>query len=126
MPEHVATRNRKIRQEELRAKFQGVQYIKQLEDSAKEYDKIIAEIDKATKVKQRLTAKDKEKRLQVNMTLDALKLKLDVVKAKIDLNLRRLKFVVPELKGVELTDPDGNNPLNPLVSIIQKALAEDK
>lgn len=118
--------NRQVRQDELRAKFQGVQYIKHLDELAKEYTKVRKELDKATAIKQRLTAKDREQKRDINETLNVIRLKLDVIKQQVDLEIRRLKFVVPELRAVELTDSEGDNPLNPLVRVLQQALAEGK
>ncbi len=44
-------------------------------------------------------------------------------KVQIDTRLRMLKFVVPELKSVELTDPNGDNPLGQLADALRNAVS---
>lgn len=120
-----AVRNKQLRQEELRKKLQGLEYIRQLELCAKEYDSIIDDLNKAKTAKAKLTRKDKEELAMISMKLDILAAKRDTLKQKVDLNLRRLKFVLPELKAVELSDPEGNSPLAGLVGTLRDLLGED-
>jgi hypothetical protein len=119
----AATRAKKIKiiqKEAIRAKFKGIEYVRQLELCHKEYEKTFAAMASARKKK--LTAKDKEELVVIANQLDCLKLGLDIIKAKVDLNIRRLKFVIPELKSTELVDPNGENPLAPLAEFLKEAL----
>ena len=77
--------------------------------------------------KKRLTVKDKDKLRMLRMTLDIHNSELQVLKVRIDLNIRRLKFVLPELRSIAITDEDGNNPLATLgmaLSQLTKSLTD--
>lgn len=88
------TKIKDAQRDELRNKFKGIEYIRQLEQSAKDYDA--------------LHKKAKGKRVGL-IDRDILKLQIDIIKAKVDLNLRRLKFVLPELKAISFEDGDGKS-----------------
>ena len=122
MAETTASKRRAIRQEELREKLKGLEYIRKLDMLAKDYDQVRKEIDKAAKAKLRLNKDDRKRLTEINQQLNVLKFKVDVIQKQIDLEIRRLKFVLPELKAMELSDPKGENPLSPLVEVLSKAL----
>lgn len=88
-----AARIKEVSREELRKKFKGVEYLRQLEQCAKDFDVI------HKKLKQKNAWDNRE----------VLKVQIDVVKAKVDLNMRRLKFVIPELKAMSFEDGDGKS-----------------
>lgn len=111
-------------QRAVREKFQGVEYVNQLEKVAQEYDLIIAATEKATKAK--LTEQDKKNVLVINMQLENLKFRLEALKAKADLNFRRLRFVLPELKSIELSDPEGRNPFADLATALREAVMDEQ
>jgi len=123
-----ANRTQKIRQrlhQELRDKFKGNEYIKQLETCAGDLANLQASM--ATARKKKLTLKDREKIIMLNQTLDIYQMELNVIKTRIDLNIKRLKFVLPELRSIAITDEDGNNPLATLgsaLSQLTKSLSE--
>lgn len=111
-----AQKNRAKAQEDLRSKFKGNQYIVQLAKCYNEYNKILNEVS-LTKTRKskiitsgRIGKKQKEELIAISAKLDCLKLSIDIIKAKVDLNLKRLKFCVPEIKAIELRGEDGNNP----------------
>jgi len=88
-----AARIKEVHREELRKKFKGNEYIRQLELAAKDYDSLYKKVNK------RHTTVDRE----------LYKLQLDIIKAKVDLNIKRLKFVLPELKAISFEDGDGKS-----------------
>lgn len=118
-----AQENRAKRKEELRDKFKVVEYIRQLEEIATEYDQVSKAMDVAVTQKKKLTKKDAEQLQARHHQIEALKFKIEVMRHKQDLNFRRLKFVLPELRSVELTDPQGKNPLGELADAFKEALS---
>jgi len=99
-----ATRVQKIKatqREELRNRMKGNEYIRQLDLCM---EQLTAEY---TKAKGRKT---------VDPNAD---LRIRIIKEKIILNVRRLRFVLPELRSIELSDPQGNNPLAALVHALR-------
>lgn len=107
-PTPRALMRRKEEQDAIRAKFKGIEYARQLDECYKQYDTIHKDLLAAKTRKAKLTKAEREKLLQVRTQIEILNAQRDIVKAKIDLNLRRLKFVLPELKSIELSDPDGS------------------
>lgn len=102
----------------IRAKFKGMEYVRQLELSCAEYDRINADLKKAITHKKTLPKKDAETLFIVRAQIEVLNAQITVQKAKVDLNLRRLKYCVPELKSVELTTPGGENLFDALATAI--------
>jgi uncharacterized protein YwgA len=93
------TRTQKIKAAQydaLRDKMKGIEYIGQMNKS------MIALNKELTKLQRKKILGDGEKNL--------IDTRIKIIKEQINLNLRRLKFVLPELKAVEITDPNGNNP----------------
>lgn len=125
MGSRVATKaeRQRLRREELRDKFKADEYIRQLDIAAAQYDELLAAMDVAVTRKKRLTKKDVEQLNATNQQIEALKFKMDVLKQKCDLNFRRLKFVVPELRSIEMTDPEGKNPLGSLADALRDAVS---
>lgn len=118
----TAARRRQETQDALREKFKGLEYVRQWELSYKEYEdlqkQLISFSEKRIKAKKKLRSKVKKIREKgfdeldtINVELGILSIKMDVIKNKIELNAKRLKFCIPELKSMELTDPNGNSPL---------------
>lgn len=56
---------------------------------------------------------------------NVLRDQLQVTEKLIEHEFRKLKFILPELRSVELTDPHGNNPLTALSAAIQGILGHD-
>jgi len=119
-----AAQNRAIRQESRREQLKAEEYIRQIELVEASYDLAINDLDvlidrrKRVKMKGSLTNDERERITAINKQIEVVKLKLDVYKQKVDLNFRRLKFVLPELKSIELTDPSGRNPFEAFGSIM--------
>lgn len=124
----VASANNRIQKikqtqrEEIRNKFKGIEYVRQLEILGEELTKICKSLDVA--VKKRFTTKDRLELLTIANQIDVLELRLKVIKERINLNLRRLKFVCPELKQVELSDPFGNNPFSSFIEVLKDKLQQ--
>ena len=117
-PDH-RTRVQKIKQataDSIREKLKATTYLNQLSDAAEEYIDIIDNI--ADLKAKRLSAKSAAKLIQIDSQIKIYDLQIKALKGLVDLNLRRLKFVLPELKSVELKDPDGNNPFAQLGNTI--------
>ena len=126
-------KRKKEQQQQIRDKFKGIEYARQLENCYDEYVNLANELSiaaikransqselkkpaaktKAAKAKQDIV-KEKARNdiMLLNAQVDLLRIRIDVIKGKIDLNLRRLKFCLPELKAMELSDPSGKNPLD--------------
>lgn len=109
-----AAENRIIRQEELRKKFQGVEYISQIERDYKELADLSEGVKKAKATK--------SNPLMVSDVIAKADSRAKIIKIKMDTNFRRLKFILPELKSMELTDPNGNNPLDTLGNALVEAV----
>ncbi len=122
MAETRLTVNRRKRNEELRDKFKVAQYIVQMEKCYDEYNNVAKDLAAANTKKAKLTAKEVSEIKLVASQIEILNARVMVTKAKVDLNLRRLKFVLPELRAIELTDGDGGNPLAELSQAIREAV----
>lgn len=120
MPTTRSQKLKKLHRDEVRKKFKGNEYVRQLELCGDQLEELNASLKVATKKK--LTAKDKITVMALNSQISCLELKLKIVKEKINLNLRRLRFVLPELKSVELTDPQGNNPFSGFIDSLKESL----
>ena len=116
--------------EDLRKRFKGQQLILSLEKNYKKYVKLSKEIilTKERKLKLatgRISRVQQKELRSIAVKLDIVKMEMDLIKAQVDLNLRRLKFVLPELKSIELSDPEGNNPMGGFVSLLRESLQKD-
>ena len=117
-------RIRKANADEIRKKFKAKEYIKQLEQSMERLEAIINNLNIANQIKAKLTKKERDKLTLVKNQIDVLMMQRDTIRVQIDLNLRRLKYCVPELKAMELSDPSGNSPLAGL-SELMREIAND-
>lgn len=117
-----AFRIKEVQREEIRKKFKANEYIRQLEQAYKEYETIAKELATA-KIRKKETKGSRDAIAELNTQIDLLRIRLDVIKGKIDLNIKRLKFCVPELKAVELTDGQGNDPFSTFAAAV-KAMSE--
>lgn len=132
-PRTHAQKRRKEARDAIREKFQGIAYSVQLEKIAKEMgtlkDSITKLIKKRVKIKcidnEDRTSKQKSELMECNELLKYMNLKMDILSKQADLNFRRLKFVLPELKAVEISDPSGNNPFETLAAALSAAVQQD-
>jgi len=98
---------RQDRQDDLRELLKGMEYIRELEAISKELTKM----------------GNKLRRLQATGGADSTlvsvaKTRIQVLKLRADINFRRLAKVLPDLRALELTDAEGNNPLQSLMDAI--------
>ena len=108
-------------QEAIRNKFKGIEYARQLDECYKHLDDILKDLQKAKTAKAKLTKKDVLDLSIIRGKIEILNAQRETIKVKIDLNLKRLKFVVPELKSVELSDPNGDNPYSSFTEMLIEA-----
>jgi len=107
-----AAKNRFIRAEELRAKLQADEYLRQWEDAQKKLTRVA---DALRKNRSRYVAEE----------VAAARAEIAALQATIDLNAKRLNKVLPDLKSVELTDPQGENPLATLAAAMQASAGKN-
>lgn len=120
-----AQKIRAVQADAVRKKFKGNEYVRQLECVSGAYTSILNNLEKASIIKARLN-KDELLRISViNAQIDILKLKLNTLQAQADLNFKRLKFVLPELRSIEITDPSGNNPFDTFLLSLKEAIQHD-
>jgi len=98
-----------------------LEYIRQLEICFKDYEKVLKDLSVAKTHKAKLTKKDVDELSTVAMQIDILNMRVMTTKAKVDLNIKRLRFVLPELRAIELTDSIGGNPLGILAEALREA-----
>jgi hypothetical protein len=98
---------RQDRADELRMLLQGQEYLRQLEA-------ITSELVKMGNKLRRL----QNKNVVDSITVSAVKARVQILKLRADINFRRLAKVLPDLRSIELTDVEGNNPLKALVTAI--------
>ncbi len=102
------TRVQKIKaatHEQMRNKFKAMEYIRQLEKSAKDLNDI--------RKKQSLKKNADDHFMLGQQVL--------TIKVLIDLNIKRLKFCLPELKSMEFKDPNGDNPFTTALIALAEA-----
>ena len=107
----------------MRKKFKANQYLTQLEQSYVELDQMAKELEVA-KIQKKKSVGNKAKTAEIAQLIDILQVRMNVLKMKIDLNFKRLKFCVPELKAIELSDPDGNSPMAGFSQMLKEALSK--
>jgi len=112
---------KKAQQDEIRNKFKGIEYVRQLEGCYNEYEQILKDLQKAKTNKAKLTSAERTDLSIARSQIEILSARKEVIKAKVDLNLRRLRFVLPELKSIELSDPDGDNPFDKFIQMMTEA-----
>jgi len=109
------TRIKQTQREEVRKKMKGLEYVRQLELCM---EQLSSEYKKLSNTKMIALANK-----------DVIDLRIRIIREKINLNIRRLKFVLPELKAIELTDADGDNPfakLGAVISELTKGLSDNQ
>ena len=109
-----AQHNRAIRHEQLREKLKGIEYLRQIENDYTELSVLAKEVKDVKNTK--------EDEYKVANTIAKADCRTRILKVKMDTNFRRLKFILPELKSMELTDPNGNNPLDTLGNALAAAV----
>ena len=98
--------NRAARQDQLREMLQGRSYIRQLRGIHSE----LIELGESAK-NLKLAEASSEKpfpRDAFNSEMEKLEMRRKLLKDRTDLNFKKLAKVLPDLKQVEITDPDGN------------------
>jgi hypothetical protein len=128
-PSVRASHNRRVRQDALREKFKAMEYIRQLETDYSELSQIVTKL-KALKAKKLTISQAKAVgRLhdyeQARFDKEILVARKDVVLAKIQTNFRRLKFCIPELKAIQLEDPEGKNPFSDFLNFLVEATKDN-
>jgi len=110
----LAQKRRKEQQDALRLKFKGIEYLRQLDNSQKQLEELRTTVRKA-----RNTESNPNKIAETVAKADSQN---RIIKTQVDLNFRRLAKVLPDLKQVDLTDGDGNNPLGSLAEALAEAV----
>lgn len=104
-----AEANRKMRQDALREKLQGHVYLQQIEKSRKDLDALSMRLHK-------------ERATMTAVEVTAARARIKAIEAVVNLNFRRLAKVLPDLKSLEISDPDGKNPLDALAAALGRAV----
>lgn len=121
----TAKRRSQQEKEDLRKKFKAAEYINQLEFAYAKFEAILEELEDAAmtraKLKKSNTVESRTKIREMASRIDLLRIRLDVIKYQIDLNIRRLRFCLPELKAVEMSDPSGGNPFEAFMTAVHEA-----
>lgn len=104
-----ATLRRQKMQDDVRAKMSAVQYIRSIERIAED---LIQISDSLKRLKKGIDADRASKyHVQINALDKAARIKLSL-----------LRKVLPDLKSLELSDPEGKNPLSPLADVMREAI----
>lgn len=112
-----ATKNREIQREAAREKFKAIEYIRQLEEAGDQLTDIIEQLDIARIKRSKMSDNKAVEYLTLKAQIDILMMRRETIKAKIDLNLRRLKFCLPEYKAIEFVDGSGMPILPPNITV---------
>jgi hypothetical protein len=123
----AATRGQKIRMErheELRKKFKGVEYIRQLDELGKDLKNLDDDVKKAKASKK--IEKDGKGNKTITLTspdivLEKAKVRQKIIQSRIDLNIRRLKKILPD--EIEILHSDGEGtPLENFANALKAAI----
>lgn len=98
----------------LRLKFQGVAYLRMILADMKEMNEQVTNVKKA-----RSTKANPHRASIVQSKADCI---TRMLKTKFDTNFKLLAKVLPDLKQVEIADPEGNNPLGTLAAALASAV----
>ena len=112
-----AAQNRAIRQEAIREGMDATRYLNQIQDDFDTLGELYETVKEAKA--------DKKNPFGARTTIEKAKVQHAILKTKLDTNFRRLAKVLGDLKSVELTDPDGKNPLLGLAAALQQAQQDD-
>jgi len=104
-----AIANRIQNQEDLRNRIANTKLMNDVEALLKD----VANINKLLNSRKRKNITTEEKNF--------FSIKLDALKISINIKFKLLAKVLPDLKSVELSDPNGNNPFAEFVEMITKA-----
>jgi len=120
-----ATVNRRTREEALRAELKAKEYLRQIQLDYDELHKlmlIITALKAKRLTKAQATALNKlDDYTDARFQLEKCAARRDILKAKLDVNFRRLKFCLPELKSIALTDSNGDNPFAQFLDTLVQA-----
>ena len=89
-----------VQYQALRDKMSGIAYINQMDEAMKQLDSELSSL--------------KKKKVLGDGERNLIDIKIKIIREKINLNLRRLKFVLPELRAITLEDGEGRNPFEKL------------
>lgn len=122
-------KNRQARYDGLREELKAREYIRQLTNDYTTLTALYKQIKylkakKLTKAQAKATGHLHDY-ATVNFELQKCIAQRDVLKVKFDVNFRRLKFCLPELKSMELTDPDGESPFAAFVTLITQVTKDN-
>ena len=117
--------NRQVRQEGLREELKAKEYIRQIGLDYTELGKLIKRVkvlkaNKLTKETAKILGRLHSYSL-CKFELEKCMAEKEILRNRLDVNFRRLKFCLPELKSIELTDPGGNNPFSQLLEMMINA-----
>lgn len=106
----VAAKNRRERVEALIDEKRAAAYLKQWDECGDDYNKIIKFFEKFDDLASALKLTSDERIALNNILMPSAEIRLKALKEKVSLNEKRLRKVFPDLKAVEHSDPEGNNP----------------
>lgn len=110
-----AARLKAENREALRQKFKGAQHIAQIERGLRTL------VDQSDLVHKAKNSKANQYKIQeVQSKADCIN---RLVKTQLDTHFRCLAKILPDIKQVELTDGDGNNPLGSLADALREAVS---
>lgn len=116
-----AEENKAIRREALREQLQAKEYLRQIQlidDELKTLNQELKDLgfDGRKTSKAAIAKQLNENDLAINKADTRVK----VLKTRLDLNFKRLNKVLPDLKAVELSDPNGNAPFSSFVDAVRE------
>lgn len=119
-----AEENKAIRREALREELQAREYLRQLESIDKEF----GEINETVKNLKTPTAQQTKANALVTgnnfgRELARADTRIKALKERATLNFKRLNKVLPDLKAVELSDPEGKNPFGNLLEAMRLSIS---
>lgn len=118
-----AAANRAIRQEELRKQLAAGQYINNLKEIDQELCEIgvgVKKLEYEKKEKNDTVAETKRKQQNVNLELKKADVRVSALKVRADINFKKLNKVLPDLKAIELSDPDGHSPFSSIMDAVRE------
>lgn len=128
-PAKRAANNRRERQDALREELKAREYLRQIQD---DYEKLQVLINKIKTLKaEKLLVKMAVKlnRLadysKARFELEKCMSQKEILRIKFDTNFRRLKFCLPELRSIELTDPSGESLFSKFIEAVENNLGPE-
>lgn len=122
-----AQENKAIRREALREELQAREYLRQLEHIDREFGEIHDRV-KALRGPAAKASRDTVQRTnrQNGLELEKAETRIRALKERANLNFKRLNKVLPDLKAVELSDPEGKNPFGNLLEAMRLSVRDDQ